>query len=545
MTRKTILFIALCLGLSQSILVQGVFAQPNKGDDSTDATILDRIRLESEETTGTIFREPDQVEVKTPLLKALIQTQVPLSPYQLDADSARSISLKDVCQAALDGNLSIKISNADREMGRWRFWTNMGQFLPEVVNGVSYQGIRGNYASPFGQIAPANSPYLVIPNSLNLYLFKGGTILFGALRASHDYKALNWSLKGTTNDVLFDASKLYYQLVLNNVLLQIRIKGVELGESLLARNNILFENGANTKLDVLQAKTQLSRDRQNLISQQIERRQSAINLATALNLDPSVDLLMKDQLVKKVRLVDSSLAINDLVAIAIKNRPELKKYEQLRLAARDHVRVVRGRLLPTVQGTATMAATGADAVNVQQAQSSSGSTSGMSAGSFSTSSMVPAGSGASSSPKFTTVEIYQIGINVQWALPGMGTVDAARVQEAKWEARRVQLEGVEQLNKVYKEVREAYLDGIKAESLINETTDYVNSSREQLSVATTRLAEGVDTDLAAVIAQRDYVNALADKANAIVSFNTAQVRLLRALGRITLDTLTSGVPIKD
>lgn len=542
MTRKTILFIALCL--SANTLAQAAWAQDNH-DDSTDAAILDRIRLESEETTGTIFREPDQVEVKAPLLKALIQTQVPLSPYQLDADSARSISLRDVAQAALDGNLSIKISNADKEMGRWHFWSSMGQFLPEVINGVSYQGIRGNYASPFGQIAPANSPYLVIPNSLNLYLFKGGTILFGAMRARHDYKALNWSLKGTTNDVLFDASRLYYQLVLNNVLLQIRIKGVELGESLLARNNIMFENGANTKLDVLQAKTQLSRDRQNLISQQIERRQSAVNLSTALNLDPSVDLLIAEQVIKKARLVDSALTINDLVGIAIKNRPELKKYEQLRLAARDHVRVVRGRLLPTVQGMATMAATGADAVNVQQAQASSGSTSGVSAGSFSTSSMVPAGGGTSSNPKFTTVEIYQIGINVQWALPGMGTVDAAKVQEAKWEARRVQLEGVEQLNKVYKEVREAYLDGIKAESLINETTDYVNSSREQLSVATTRLAEGVDTDLAAVIAQRDYVNALADKANAIVSFNTAQVRLLRALGRITLDTLTRGVPIKD
>lgn len=534
---KTMLFLALSFSA-----IQAAYAEVS--NNVGDINVLDQIRLESEETAGTIFREPDQVEVKAPLLKALIQTQVPLSPYGLDSDSSRNISLKDVAQAALDGNLAIKVSNADKEMARWRFWSNMGQFLPEIVNGVSYQGIRGNYASPFGQIAPANSPYLVIPNSLNLYLFKGGTILFGAMRAKHDYKAFNWLLKGTTNDVLAETSKLYYQLVLNNVLLQIRIKGVEIGESLLARNNIMYENGANTKLDVMQAKTQLSKDKQNLISQQIERRQSAINLSTALNLDPSVDLLIEDKLVKKTRLVDPSLRINDLIVIAVKNRPELKKYEQLRLAARDNVRVVRGRLLPTVQGTATMAATGADAVNVSQSQASSSSTSGVSAGSFSTSSMVPSGSGGTS-PKFTTVEIYQIGINVQWTLPGMGTVDAAKVKTAQWEARRVQLEAMEELNKVYKEVREAYLDSIRAESLIDETTNYVDSSREELNVATTRLAEGVDTDLNAVIAQRDYVNALADKANAIVSFNISQVKLLRALGRITLGTLTSSVPIRD
>jgi outer membrane protein TolC len=534
---KAVLFLALSLSATQAACAEGA-------NDASDANLLDQIRLESEETSGTIFRAPDQVEVKAPLLKALIQTQVPLSPYGLDSDSARNISLREVAQAALDGNLAIKVSNADKEMARWRFWSRMGQFLPEIVNGVSYQGIRGNYASPFGQIAPANSPYLVIPNSLNLYLFKGGTILFGATRARHDYKAFNWSLKGTTNDVLSETSKLYYQLVLNNVLLQIRIKGVEIGESLLTRNNIMYENGANTKLDVMQAKTQLSRDKQNLISQQIERRQSAINLSTALNLDPSVDLLIEDKLVKKTRLVDTSLKINDLIAIAVKNRPELKKYEQFRLAARDNVRVVRGRLLPTVQGTATMAATGADAVNVSQSQSSSSSTSGVSAGSFSTSSMVPAG-GVSGSPKFTTVEIYQIGINVQWSLPGMGTVDAANVKAAQWEARRVQLEATEELNKVYKEVREAYLDSIKAESLIDETTNYVDSSREALNVATTRLSEGVDTDLNAVIAQRDYVNALADKANALIGFNISQVKLLRALGRITLNTLTSSVPLRD
>lgn len=505
---------------------------------------LDQIKLDSEETTGAIFKQSDEIEVKAPLLKALIQVQAPISPYQMDADSARNISLKDVAETALSNNLDIKISNANKQTLRWTYWSRMGEFLPELVNGISYQGIRGNYASPFGQVAPANSPYLVIPNTASFYFFKGGTILFGAMRAKHDYKASDWALKGTTNDVLMDATKLYYQLVLNNVLLQIRIKGVEIGESLLSRNKIMYENGANTKLDVMQARTQLSKDKQNLISQQIERRQSAIGLSTALNLDPSVDLLVQDSLVRKIRLVDPSLKINDLTLIAIKNRPELKKFEELRLAAKDHVRVARGNLMPTVQGTGAMATTAAKVVSASSGGASSASMSGMSAGSFSTSSMVPTGS-TGSSPTFRAFEIFQIGLNIQWTLPGMGTVDAAKVESAKWEARRVQLEANDQLNKVYKEVRDAYLESIKAESLIDETTNYVDSAREELNVATVRLAEGVDTDLNAVIAQRDYVNALIDKANAIINFNISQARLLRSIGRITLDTLTRGVPVRD
>lgn len=508
---------------------------------------LDQIKLESEETAGTIFKAADEIEVKAPLLKALIQVQAPISPYQMDADSARSITLRDVLETALSNNLAIKISNANKQTIRWQYMSRMGEFLPELVNSISYQGIRGRYASPFGQAAPANSPYLVIPNTVNYYFFKGGTILFGALKAKHDYKASDWALKGTTNDILLDATKLYYKLVLNNVLLQIRIKGVEIGESLLTRNSIMYENGANTKLDVMQARTQLSKDKQNLIVQQIDRRSSAINLSTALSIDPSVDLLVQDNLVRKLRLVDSKLRVNDLTIIAINNRPELKKFEQLRLAAKDHIRVVRGNLLPSVQGTAAMAATGAKVTSTQQSGASSASTSGVSAGSFSTSSLVPSGGSSSSSgsPKFGMSEIYQLGVTVAWSLPGAGMVDAAKVQSAKWEARRVQLEGTDQLNKIYKEVREAYLESIKAESLIDETTEYVESSREQLNVATVRLAEGVGTDLDAVIAQRSYTDALTEKANAIINFNISQAQLLRAIGRISLDTLTRGIPIKD
>lgn len=510
----------------------------------SDTATPNQIRLDSEETAGAFFKQSDEIEVREPVLKALIQNKEQLSPYQLDADSARSVSLRDIVQDALANNLMIKISNADKEAARWRYWSSMGQFLPELVNAISYQSIKGRFASPFGQIAPVNSPYLVMPSTLNLYFFKGGTILFGALKAKHDYKALDWSCKGTTNDVLLDATKLYYQLVLNNVLLQIRIKGVDIGKSLLARNQIMYENGAVTKLDVMQARTQLSKDKQNLIAQQIDRRQAAVSLSTALNLDPSVDLLIQDNLVRKTRLVDSSLKINDLIVIAVNSRPELKKFEQLRLAAKNHIREVRGHLFPTVQGTGAVAATGANATAVQQSQASSPSTGGLAPGSFSTGSLVPFGS-STGSPKFSMAEIYQIGITVQWDLPGLGTVDAANVQSAKWEARRVQLEGVEQLYKVYQEVRDAYLESIKAESLIDETTNNVESAHEQLNVATTRLAEGVDTDLNAVIAQRDYINALIDKANAIIDFNISQAKLLRALGRISLDTLTRGVALKE
>jgi outer membrane protein TolC len=42
-----------------------------------------------------------------------------------------------------------------------------------------------------------------------------------------------------------------------------------------------------------------------------------------------------------------------------------------------------------------------------------------------------------------------------------------------------------------------------------------------------------------VNSQRSYTNALIEKAKAIVQFNEAQADLLRAMGKISVDTLTS------
>jgi outer membrane protein len=504
----------------------------------------DQIRTEAQETEGALFEGPDTVLVQKPPLKALIQLRVPLSPYQLEGESEQPITLKDVLRLALENNLAIKISHTDQESSRWQYYGSLGGFLPDLDNAISYQGITGSLASPFGVLAPVRSPFLAIPNSLNYYFFQGGKVLFGAIKGKHEYRAAQEGLKGTTNDVLFEATKLYYQLVLNDVLLQVRIKSVETSDSLLAQNQNRFENGANTKLDVLQARTLLSRDKQNLITQQIARRKSAIDLATALNINPVLDYIAQNRNVRKIVLVDPSTSVPQLVGIAIDNRPELKRFEQLRLAAKAAIKVALAPLFPTVQGQGLLASTGAKVSPTSTVVQSSANTA-ITPGPLATSSVVPIGTSSTSPTKFRMAELYALGLDIEWKLGGMGTIDAANVQSAKWKARKAQLEFNQELAQIYKEVREAYLDSLEAENEIYQTTDTVNSSRQQLQVASDRLQQGVGTDIDAVNAQRDYTAALVDKANAIVKYNVSQAQLLQAIGRISTGALTSSVPLKD
>ncbi len=508
---------------------------------------LQQVELETVESTGSIFVDPEQVIVKPPLLTALITLNRDLSPLRLDAQSESEMNLSDVVKTALSNNLAIKITHTETQEHKWQYVKALSGFLPNIINSFDFQGLTGTYVTPAGAAVPIKNHFLSESASFQQYLFQGGLVLFSSLQNKHQYKASQFALKGTTNDVLLDATKLYYDLVLNDVLLQIRVKMVDVSRALVIRNTDMFQEGVNTQLDVLQAKYQLSSDRQHLIAQQIARRQAAVNLATALNLNQAVDIAVKHRTVAKVRLVDPSIQPVQLVSIAIDNRPELKRYEQLRLAAKDAIKVAIAPLFPQVSAVGNVVGTGAKAVavNLNALQQTPLSTSGVGVGAVSGSSGLPLIPGPSAGRRWQVHPLYFIGLDIQWKLGGLAVQQAAQVQTARWQARKVQFEFLRELEKIQQQVRDAYLASLSAENLINETTDAVKYAEEGLRLSVLRFKEGVGTYLDVITAQRNYTAALIDKASAIIKFNTAQAQLLQAMGTISYNSLTSLTPMKE
>ncbi len=545
--------------VEQSMPTPQVIQKPVPEETKKAEEKLDAIVEETIKSSGAMFVDPEKVYVKAPLLTALIRLDDRLSPYQLDSTGtgSREINLHDMINAALTGNLTIRISEQKSEADRWQYIGAVGGFLPNLINEFSYQGLNGQYVSPAGLALPIKNYYINMPSSFQWYLYQGGGPLHTFLQDKHTYKASQFALKGDTNDVLLEASKLYYQLVLNDVLLQIRIKSTETASALYLINQDLFANGANTMLEVLQAKTQLSRERQQLIKQQVERRQSAVKLARAVNLDEGVDLTLLDRYITKTRLVDKNLMVGDLLRIAIDNRPELKKYTELRLAAKEAIQVAKAPLLPKVSMSGTVVGTYANIRSLNSSSSSSNSNSSAQQTSLSTSggaattagvssgSSLPLQGGGNSPPKSGGRSLFVIGMDIQWTVGGLGVTNVGNIQSARANARKVQLEFNDELNKIYAQVRDTYLSCMSAESLIVETTDAVHSSAEQLRVAKDRLENGVGTNLDVINAQRDYTSALIDKANAIIQFNVAQAQLLHDIGRISATTLVASAPVRQ
>jgi len=477
----------------------------------------------------------DEIQLTKPALKSLVSVNDYISPFRFDATSEATINLQQALNLALDQNLDLAISRTNTKQKEFAYYSSLGNFLPDPTFGYSDYLVKGRIGLPaalstlFGGSSAAaltsttassttslaalstassasntiriNHPFEIMHAGLDYYAYRGGSVLFGALQSKHNLKAAKHQESASLSDTLMNITQNYYNLMLAETLLQIRVDAAQVSEEQLRRNQDRFHSGLATNLDVLQSKTQLSRDRQALLDQQVNRRSASIALADSLNINLSGDLIPIEVNVKKVRLIDSRMNVSDILQLALDNRPELKQYEELRLAAKRAIMVAAANLQPTV---------------------------------------LISGNAYGIGPPSNVQALGVLAINANWRLRGAGTVDAFDIQQARWQARQASLNSQKELQTVLSQVRNSYLQILDKEKNIEEASNEVESSLEELRLAELRKSSGLGINLDIITAQRDYTQARVDKAQAIINFNIAQAQLLHDTGLISVDALTAG-----
>jgi|AGTN01.2.fsa_nt_gi Outer membrane protein len=450
------------------------------------------------------------------------------------------MTLPDVAKTALDNNLDIGISGMDERIKRTIFWSGMGKFLPDMTMGYNYNFLKGKANIPLGESPDAirfNNPLIISSAGFKYYGYRGGSILFGALQNRNNLKAARHAKHATTNDTLQEAVRLYYDLLLQEAFLQIRVQAVETSLTQLQLSRDLKTGGMGTQLEVLQAETQLSQDRQRLIDQQVARREASIKMAEFLNLPQTVDVSPSIKYLQKIRLVSEKLPVASLLSAAIDARPELKQYEELRLAAKKQIIINAAKLQPNftfngnVFGIGETLGQSYETVMTPITLASAASATGGS------------GNLTQRIRSRQQTSLFTIGYQLNWNLEGMGSVDALNVHAAKLEARKVQLQQVKVLNQVTSEVRRSYINSLKTERKIDEAVSQVRSATEELKLAQLRYQYGLGKNIDVLRAQQDYTSALIEKAQAIVNFNIAQVGVLRDAGMMSYSTVTAQTPL--
>jgi outer membrane protein TolC len=471
------------------------------------------------------------IQLERPPLHALISVNRDLNPFGLDSAFRQKLNLHDALSIASGENPTILSSYANLQTQTWNYRNALTDYLPSInlgfneigLNSISEIPIRSTAVVPPGSIPVAASgasifsstpvtalatrteirtPLTVLNAGFTWKPIQGGRLLFTSLYNQHQVKASKAQLVGNISDVLLTVAIDYSDLLYNEAALQIRTAAMETSTEQVRRNTSLEGSGLATNLDILQAKTQLAKDRQNLVEQQRARRSAAIKLARDLSMNLGQDLLPAENTLRKTRLVSPDMKINELLTIAIDNRPELKRYEELRLAAKNQIMIARSDLLPTVSLGG----------NIIGLQSSIG----------------------------TMSPTFLLNFGVTWRFDGLGMKSITNAEAYKWQARRALVDASQLFLDVMEQVRNAYDLTLTSEQAIEESANEVLSAEEELRLARMRLDNGLGTNLDVLTAQRDLTQARLDKALALLNFNKAQQQLLHDVGLISVNNLSSG-----
>jgi hypothetical protein len=143
--------------------------------------------------------------------------------------------------------------------------------------------------------------------------------------------------------VLLDVYQKYENLVLQHTLLQIREKSLETTQAQVELNNNLYSAGTGTEFAIMQSRAQFAVAKQALLQQEIETRKASLQLAYSLNLPMAINLVPMETSFTEHSLVDEHVPINSLVNVALANRPEIRQYEQFRLAAQRNMWIYNGQ----------------------------------------------------------------------------------------------------------------------------------------------------------------------------------------------------------
>jgi outer membrane protein TolC len=438
-------------------------------------------------------------------------------PIRLEIAYDQSISLPEAIQYATDNNLAIKISNENLKYQHFVLYSNYANALPNFTMAYNLTGtnIYNESVRSLAKVFLARVTYPV---------FQGGSVVQGILGQYYREKGWRSAYKASISDELLDVYQKYNTLLLNRILLQIRGKAVEVSEEQVRVDRSKERQGTGTRYAVMQSEAQLSTDRQALLQQEVTMRQSALALNFTMNSPMAVNLVPIEDAITEEPLFSEDASVDQLVTLALLNRPELREYEAFRVAAGRNIQVAAAPLYPQVSFFQQYSYTD---TTTNTSSSSSAST---------TSSSSTSGAGVFGG----LFQTYQQGLAIVWSFNNLGLTSVANIYAAASLNRQARIQANQELQTIIQQVRSDYLSWRAAREQIDNAAHGVRASLEELRMAKLRLNTDVGTNLEVIQGQRDYINSLTTQAQAIVNSNLAQAQLLHDTGLISVSTLLHG-----
>lgn len=430
-----------------------------------------------------------------------------------------SLSLEQALHLAQENNPDYKASLSVVKQARAAYLMQWANLLPDVGASVPYVKFKGAFPLTAGLSSGGLNPSSAgagasIPLAANFHLyepqfnfsyqiFQGGNRIFQILASRKNLAAQKEQAHLTLAQTLQQTAQAYYTLQRQLDQVSIAQKQVDESKEQLAINKARMEAGAGTNLDVMQSQSQLAQAQQQLLSAYQQTESAAAQLNELLNL-PAIIAIVPDQPIQTMRtLVPVGGDFKNLLAIAHRNRPEVKRI-QAQIAALGQTRNT------TISGYLPQ-------VNLQYTNGALGP----------------------SLDKTQHFEQTYLTVGLNYKNLGVSGVTQFMQDSAQIEEQRYRLQS--QLNAIDKSLTDAYLQAFTTSAQIDTAKVQVAASQQALSDAIERLQVGIGRNIDITDAETKLTQARTNLSQAIADYNLAQVNLVFNLGLASVETLTQGI----
>lgn len=442
-------------------------------------------------------------------LPAPANLALPIRPEQVRIINMRPLSLKEVENLAEVNNPNLKAIASQVDQAQSNLREKLAQWYPTLsftANGLpNYtggqqmaNGVNPNRLVTVNQLTTTNRWAMASSLTAQWDVFNPQRVPEVSAARDQFEKAKNQYLIGL-RQLRLQAAEAYFNLLREDE--QVRVGQQAVSASLISLQNAKarYQAGVATKLEVLQAETQLGRDRYLLdfnLQEQVSRRR---DLARILNLPQDVSPSAKEPL-RVLGLWQPSL--EESITAAYTFREELDNLILDVSVSNSQANSALAAVQPFMSLVNSLFATrytGTEQVIVD----------------------LPGTSGYA-------VE-NSIGLNFNWKLFDGGAARSL-YRQYKQKAQENEYKFSDERNRLRFEVEKTYYELINSNRNILTQSKTVFSARESLRLARLRFSAGVSTQLEVQQTQRDFTQAEQAWAEAIADYNINLFRLRRFTG---------------
>jgi outer membrane protein TolC len=461
----------------------------------------------------------------------------------VDAAEPEPIDLATALRLAATSNLDIAQARVAIEQARAARQRALAQALPNFNLGSTWNSHEGRVQQTSGNIQNFNTDSLFVGGGPTWTLNVSDS-LFGPLVARQLMTAAAAGAERVTNDTLLTVADTYLAMLrarrrltrAEYILTFLTdehpspLRGGSKGLLPLVRDVVEAGGKDAFQSDVARLEVEVARRREERVTFLQDLLQSSRELSRLLRLDPALQLLPMDDLTNPIAMTGDDLvgrALEELIALGLANRPEVREQAALTEASRDRVRAARLRpLTPTFATTGQWGGFGGSPIRnpfIEIADPFNGPT---------PVALSPSGEVHRFGPR-TDIEM-----SLRWQLNGLGLGNRAEVREQRAATDIAVLREVQARERVAAQVAQArdLTDqareriGLTRPSLFDEKGEPVGAAYRSIRLNFDRIRGTEGRPLEALDSIRGLSDILDAYIQAISDYELARARLTAAVG---------------